>query len=92
MRESTRLEAATRWVGYHLLELAAVAGTLVAAVRLSWWFALLTAAVATLWAVQEWRAYRKRARLRIRAAGQRQTLEDADRDGVVVRVLPREGA
>lgn len=93
MCERTRLEAATKWVGYHFLELAAVIGTLIAAVQLSWWIALLTVAIAALWAAQEWRAYRKRARLRNRGRDQRHlTEQDATHAGGVVRVLPREGA
>jgi membrane protein implicated in regulation of membrane protease activity len=93
MRERTRLEAATKWVGYHFLELTAVAGTLVGAARLTWWIALLTVAIAALWAAQEWRAYRKRAQLRIRGRDHRHlTEQDATHAGGVVRVLPREGA
>lgn len=93
MCESTRLEAATKWVGYHFLELAAVIGTLIAAAQLSWWIALLTAAIAALWAAQEWRAYRKRAQLRIRGREQRHLSEqDAAHGRGVVHVQPREGA
>jgi hypothetical protein len=92
MRERARLETATKWVGYHLLELAAVIGSLVAAARLTWWLALLTTAIVALWGVQEWRAYRKRAHLRIRARGHHTLAGDTREDRAVVDVLPREGA
>jgi membrane protein implicated in regulation of membrane protease activity len=93
MSERTRLDAATKWVGYHFLELAAVIGTLIAAAQLTWWIALLTATIATLWAAQEWRAYRKRAQLRIRGRDQLHLSEqDTEHAGGAVRVLPREGA
>jgi membrane protein implicated in regulation of membrane protease activity len=92
MCERTRLEAATKWVGYHLLELAAVIGSLVAAAQLTWWFALLTAAIVALWGVQEWRAYRKRAQLRIRAHQRHELVGGTRNDRGAVDVLPREGA
>jgi membrane protein implicated in regulation of membrane protease activity len=92
MCERTRLETATKWVGYHLLELAAVIGSLVAAAELTWWLALLTAAIVALWGAQEWRAYRKRAQLRIRARRHHTLGGDTREDRAAVRVLPREGA
>jgi hypothetical protein len=95
MSERTRLETATAWIGWHLGELAGVTAPLIAAVWLSWWFALLSLAAGALWTAQEWRDHRAHARKRVQARAQRRELPitvDTGRPDAVVRVLPREGA
>jgi hypothetical protein len=95
MSERTRLETATAWIGWHLGELAGVTAPLVAAVWLSWWFALLSLVVGTLWAIQEWRTYRANAPKRVQARSDRRVLTSPTmpgETGAVVHVLPREGA
>jgi hypothetical protein len=59
-----RTELVCRWIGWHLAELAGIGVPLLLAVTVSAWFTTVSALVALLWAVHEYRTHRASARER----------------------------